>query len=397
MNVYRLICVSCTWLLAVLVLPHIFAGKDFPEYWAAAHVLAEGGNPYNGAELLAVQQELATARGEVVPDVAVSLWTPPWTLPLYAPLGWLGYSWALHLWHLIQILSVVLAVEWLGKVFQLTNRQHWWLHVLATLNAPFFWLLVFGQNTGLLLLGLAGFLRYRSTIPLLAGPFAALTAIKPHLLAPFGVVLLLDVLRPGGWRTLLGGIATLLLASLAALALQPACFGQFAEALTRPATPEAVPLADWELPLLAYKLRFNYAPQLFLLQGLLCLLGSIVWGVVYLRSQSRWNWQQQLPWLVFTGALLAPYGGWIFDLVILSVPLALGYAAAVQTNKLLWPVLFCSAMWLLSAQMLYVNSLADTIAFTPVLGAVCIAMVVFQRHLTQETRLRDAQYLPHTA
>ena len=52
------------------------------------------------------------------------------------------------------------------------------------------WLVGYGQNTGFLLLGLAGFLHFaRRDRPFAAGACAALTALKPHLLAVFGVLL----------------------------------------------------------------------------------------------------------------------------------------------------------------------------------------------------------------
>ena len=99
-------------LAVVVALPGVFPPKDFTEYWSAARVMASGGDPYNGAELLPVQREALNE-----PDLkqAVSLWTPPWTLPLYAPLGWLPYPAARWVWLAAQLALVFVSVELLWR------------------------------------------------------------------------------------------------------------------------------------------------------------------------------------------------------------------------------------------------------------------------------------------
>ncbi len=301
----------------VIALPSIFPPKDFTEYWSAARVLATGGDPYNGAELLPVQREALDKPGLTQ---AVSLWTPPWTLPLYAPLGWLPYHVARWVWLFAQLSLLFTSVELLRRTYGIPDK--WWFvpQLVAFAFAPTFWMAHYGQNTGLLLLGLAGFLHFRNTRPTLAGCFAALLAIKPHLLAVVGVLIVLDVFRDRGWRVLLGGVVMLALGSLVAVAFSAHIFQHFIDAAARPATPETVPLKDWHVPLIAFDLRHLIAPDTFAVQFVPCAVACLLMAVHRLLRWKAWDWTEQLPAAVLVSCLFAPYGGWMFDLVVLLVP-----------------------------------------------------------------------------
>ncbi len=346
----RLLPFPLVGLALVAARPDIFPPKDFPEYWAAAAVFAGGGDPYDGTQLLPVQR---TVLGEHIHQ-ATSLWTPPWTLPLYLPLGFLPFTVARFVWIGLQLAMVFAAVELLWRTYQSTSRERerpedleppvahapgspfWFLpHLLALLFAPVFWLALFGQNTAFLLLGLAGFLHFRDARPYLAGCFAALTAVKPHLLAVFGVLLVLDVFRRDGWKVLLAGVGTLVALSLVSLAVNRDIFDLFVAAVRRPATPETVPLSEWDLPLIAHKLRHAIDPHRFVIQfvplGVAC--GLMALHKLWLGR--RWEWREQLPWAVLVSCLYAPYGGWMFDLVVLLVPVVAGAAGLLSPPFLL--------------------------------------------------------------
>jgi hypothetical protein len=300
----------------VLALPDVFPPKDFTEYWSAARVLAAGGDPYNGAELLPVQRE---ALNHPQLDKAVSLWTPPWTLPLYAPLGWLPYTPARWVWLFVQLALVFASVELLWRTFGGAPKLWFVPQLVAFAFAPTFWTAHYGQNTGLLLLGLSGFLFFSNSRPTLAGCFAALTAVKPHLLAVVGVLIVLDVLRDRGWRVLLGGAGMLVVGSLLAVALNGHIFQHFVDAAARPATPETVPLKDWHVPLISYDIRHAIAPERFAVQFVPCAVACLFMAIHRLTRRA-WEWAEQLPPAVLVSCLFAPYGGWMFDLVVLLVP-----------------------------------------------------------------------------
>ena len=301
----------------VFALPGIFPPKDFTEYWSAARVLATGGDPYNGAELLPVQRE---ALDNPMLDKAVSLWTPPWTLPLYAPLGYLPYTVARWVWLFAQLTLLFLSVELLWRTYG--GPAKWWYapHLVAFAFAPTFWMAHYGQNTAFLLLGLAGLLHFRNTLPTVAGFFVALTAIKPHLLAVVGVLLVMDAFRDRGWRVLLGGVFMLGVGSAVAVLFHGQIFQHFIEAATRPTTAETVSLKDWELPLISYDIRQVIDADNFKIQFVPCAVACLFMAIHRLIQRKTWDWTEQLPAAVLVSCLYAPYGGWIFDLVVLLVP-----------------------------------------------------------------------------
>ena len=359
----------------VLALPDVFPPKDFTEYWSAARVLAAGGDPYDGAELLPVQREALNEPGLTR---AVSLWTPPWTLPLYAPLGFLPYHVARWVWLLVQLSLVFVSVELLRRTYGGAERLWFLPQLVAFLFAPTFWLAHYGQNTAFLLLGLAGFLRFRPTRPTLAGCFVALTAIKPHLLAVVGVLLVLDAFRDRGWRVLLGGAVMLVAGSVSVLAWNAHIFQLFIEAATRPATPETVPLRDWQLPLFAYHLRHAVAPERFWVQFVPCAAACLLMAVHRLLTR-RWDWAEQLPPAVLVSCLYAPYGGWMFDLVVLLVP-----AVQMVARGTWWAVLAAVA---LNAAAIRPLDLHQFGWYAPLLGLAWAAAVVPSRSPSPRTPL----------
>jgi hypothetical protein len=112
----------------------------------------------------------------------------------------------------------------------------------------------------------------------------------------------------------------LVVGSLVALAFNAHIFERFVEAATRPATPETVPLKDWQLPLLAYHFRHLVAPERFWVQFVPCAVACGCMATHRLLNRRRWDWAEQLPAAVLVSCLYTPYGGWIFDLVVLLVP-----------------------------------------------------------------------------
>ncbi len=342
--------------------PHLMPPRDFVEYYSAAKVLSDGGDPYDGSQLLPVQREIT---GNAEMSKAVSLWTPPWTLPIYLPFGFLPFSTAHFVWLLIQAALLALSVEFLWNIYPGPRRLGLLIPYALLLGfAPVFWNLHFGQNTAFLLLGLAGFLHFRSRG--FAGPAGcctALTAIKPHMLTLFGVALLMDAASRQGRRSLAAGVGVLVLAGAVSISFNPRIFGLFTDAVRQPSTPETVRLADWHVPLFGYEFRHAIAPQAFALQFLPVLMAILL--TVAGQWKRRLDWRAQLPWLVIASALVAPYGGWMFDLTILLVPAIVALLRIASLRQPLPILASISALGLLSRFGFLIRGLEEPIWFTP--------------------------------
>ena len=257
------------------------------------------------------------------------MWNPPPALAVYMPLGALAPRWATLLWVGLQLAAVFVACDLLWRTY--CTRHRWFAAVVAISFVGTWWLVTYGQNTGVMLLGLAGFLHFaRKERPLTAGAFAALTALKPHLLAVFGVLLVADALTRRGRRALAAGIAVVTCALGVALVANPSVVSQFVEAAIHPENG-AVPLSGWALPVPAYGLRMWLAPADFWVQFVPCALACACF--LAFRVRTVWDWSRALPLVVAVSVLTTPYGGWVFDLPVLLVPVVWAAARLVTAKR----------------------------------------------------------------
>lgn len=301
--------------------------KDFPEYWAAGRLNLRGENPYDPARLLAEQRAADPGRRD-----AVMMWNPPPSLAVYMPLGLLPAPWASLLWVGVQFGAVVLACDLLWREYG-TGRR--WLGAVTGLAfVGTWWVVAYGQNTGFLVLGLAGFLHFaRRNRPLAAGACAALTALKPHLLAGFGVLLIADAVTRKGRVALAAGVGVVGLSLGLAVLANPGVVGQFAAAVRDPG-PDAVPLRGWTLPVPSFWLRVSVDPDAFWIQFVPCAVACLALVVWRVRAGDRWDWSRAMPVVVAASVLTTPYGGWIFDLPVLLVPVVWCAARLASAGRL---------------------------------------------------------------
>jgi hypothetical protein len=322
--------------------PGFLVPRDFLEYWSAGRVNLRGGNPYHPDELLAEQKLADASRTD-----AVMMWNPPPALAVYMPLGALAPRWATLLWIGLQLAAVFVACDLLWRVY--CERHRWLAAVVAMCFVGTWWLVAYGQNTGFMLLGLAGFLHFtRKDKPPAAGAFAALTALKPHLLACFGVLLIAGALSRRGAKSLAAGVAVIAAALAVALAANPHVLAQFVDAVRHPAEG-ATPLSGWTLPLPAYWLRMRLAPPQFWVQFVPCALACAGFLAYRIRKGSAWDWSRMLPLVVAVSVLTTPYGGWIFDLPVLLVPVVWAAARLVSARRFLLAGAFVLAQALITA------------------------------------------------
>lgn len=298
--------------------------RDFLEYWAAGRLNGTGGDPYAAEELLRVQQTYDPTLTR-----AVMMWNPPWTLPLITPWGLPSVRVGQAGWIGLQFACVLVGAWLLWRVYApATERQIWLPLALAVTFAPTVFLLKFGQIGGLPFLGLVGFLVcIRSDRPYLAGVLGALTAVKPHLFPVFALALLCEgIMRPSGRKVIASGVLTLMGLTLLAWLINPQLFTQYREALNRPLSPEHVPLEGWRLPTIGYWLRVAIPGQPFWVQFMPALVALLALIPYYALRWRTWNWDVELPRIVFLSLLTACYGAWPFDLVpllLMVIPVAI--------------------------------------------------------------------------
>ena len=291
--------------------------NDFVAYWATGRLLLEGGNPYDTGALL----ELQRAVGSRFVDAGV-VRNPPWALPLLLPFAFLPFAVGWYVWAVCQILLVGISAALLWQLFDGRARPAAAI-LLTFLFPPAVFVALGGQIGGLLLLALAGFTwAVERRRDLVAGLCLGLLTLKPHLLLPFGVVVLLWTLRERRFKPLLGAAAFVAVGCLVALLLQPELFEQYA-AFARAEVPEEDVVST---PGAALRLAVGF--EHFWIQWVPAAVG-IAWGIVrYHRHSGAWSWTGQLPLFAAVSWLSAPYG-WVYDMVLL-VPTVLDGAARLE-------------------------------------------------------------------
>ena len=297
--------------------------RDFVEYWTVSHLLVQGGHCYSLTEVFFVEKALGFS--ESVPLMVVN---PPWILPLIAPLGFLrSYPLAWMLWMGMSA-SILCISSWiLLEIYAPNVRLREVSDGLLTRSLfifsffPTLLLLRFGQITVLVLLGLCGFLWFQPKRPLLAGCVLSLAALKPHLVYLVLCAVFIEAIYRRSFKVLVGFLGTILGLSAIAEVLNP---GALAGYYTLSHSPY-VHLYPSALGLI---LRLPFPPQLdtFSLQFVPPACGTIWFVFYWIRHRRQWQWTSQMPIVVTASVLTAAYG-WLFDQVLLAIPVVAIFAA----------------------------------------------------------------------
>jgi hypothetical protein len=298
--------------------------RDFVEYWAAGQLLAAGEDPYDPGRI----EELEKAAGRS--ETPILMWNPPWVLPLVLPLGWLPVRAAHLAWLALQIAALLVSAGLLWRHYGGDPEKPLLAPLLALTFVPALSALIVGQIAPLLVLGGAVFLplvrRHRDAA---AGAATTLLAIKPHLAYLFWVALLVWAVAARRWRLLAGGAGTGLLLVGLAMAFRPTVLADYWQTFRQ--TP-----AEYASPTLGFLLRLALDSPWFGWQ-FAPLVPGLAWLAWYgWRHRRDWDWSEQLPPLLLVSALTAAYGAWLFDLVILLVPIL---ALAARLSRAASPAL----------------------------------------------------------
>ena len=302
------------------------ASVDFAEYAAAARVLQAGGNMYDAQSLLGEQLPVGLpgkrpGTDKLTPD-AIMMWNPPWVTPIVLPLAWVGWGPGFAAWIAIEFVAVMVSVGLMWRMFGGPPRGLLVTFALTLVYPASIYLLYFGQITGLMLLGVAGFAAaLRAGRPGVAGLALALTAIKPHLLFTFAALVAADALyRAPVRRAVLVGVLVLVGCALVPLAYRPGVWGEYVTATGLPTDDYHVAPADWDPPILAgvfakqldNSTAAKFAPSI---------VATLIWLGVWWRDRRTWDWAERVPAVILTCLLTTGYGAWVFDLVLNLVAL----------------------------------------------------------------------------
>jgi hypothetical protein len=277
---------------------------DFVAYWSAARLVACGGNPYNPAELLAVEQQAA---GWPHDDVQW-FWSPPWTLLLTLPFALLPFGPATMLWIMLQAVGVIIGGVLLWRYFAPEYGTRWVGLLLATGFFPLWMALTLGQISPWLLLALIAFLwAERQRQDWVAGVSLSLLMIKPHVTYLFWSAALWWAFTGGRWRVVTGWIGGLLGASGVVVLLAPQVFHNYVG---------AVALPPWATPTIGVWLRMLLGVERTWLQFLPSLLGGLGLLTWLWRRRGPWRWEVLTGPLLLASVVTAAYG-WSYDQVVL--------------------------------------------------------------------------------
>jgi hypothetical protein len=281
------------------------AGRDSIAYWAAGNLLLHRQNPYAAQSVLALER----SQGYVAKKPLV-LRTPPWSVWMVLPLGWLSAYWAWIAWLGILLISLVIAMRISWQMYGDGPRPSNVFLLTGYLFAPVAACLVAAQLGIVLLLGIVLFLLLEEERPFLAGAALLIPFAKPHIFGLLWPILALWIVTRKKW-SLLGGMAAAFgIANSIALAFDPSIFQQYRGMLQQQAIQYEF------IPALSGMLRLLFFRRFFWMQFLPAALG-LLWSFWYYRkNQSTWNWRQHGPALLVVSILTTPYS-WITDEVVL--------------------------------------------------------------------------------
>jgi Glycosyltransferase family 87 len=299
------------------------AARDFIGYWAAGQQLIHGADPYDVAATLRLEQ--AAGLDDTRPRVTPS---PPVALLLVLPLGLFGAKNGLIFWLLAQLacLSISIWVLWL-----LNGRPLSRFHLFGYFFAPALSCLMAGQLGIFLLLGIVLFFYFHESHPFWAGASLLPCALKPHLLLPFGLVLLLWIVGRKAYGIIGGFLAFMAVNCAITIRFDPQIFAQYAQFI------HASGIQDRFTPTVSLTLRVLIPPHPVWLQ-FLPEAAACVWSIwFYLTWRNRWRWTEQGMLLLVVSMLCAPYA-WFPDEAIVLPAVLSGLYRAAELHRSLLPI-----------------------------------------------------------
>jgi hypothetical protein len=310
--------------------------SHFVQYWASARLLLRGDDPYALGQVHAMQVQAGWPAEKPLNFI---MWNPPWTLTVVLPFGVLPFVAGRLVWNLMLLGVLLGCVNALWRLYGGEERLRSVAWVVAFTFFPTLMEMHAEQISPLLLLGVVGFVGLaEKKRDLTAGACVALLAIKPHLLLPFGTVLLVWAVYERRWRVLAGGLLAGAVAIAVPLAFDPNILGHYRQSLAhRDAVPDLDPTGTIT-PTLGAALRVAFGGEPAWLQFVPAAVAS-AWAVAHWFARRRtWEWRTELPLLVGISMVAAPYA-FVYDFVLLlAVVVPLAAWVCVHRERAVWAV-----------------------------------------------------------
>lgn len=294
------------------------AERDSIAYWSAGTLLLSRQNPYDAQSVLLQESQRGYAH-----DKPLVLRTPPWSLFMVLPLGFLGPLGAWILWTGMSFGALLVAMRLCWRFYGAGRVPRNLFSVVGYLFAPVPACLVAGQMGLLLLLGLMLFLWWEKDHPFLAGAALTVPFAKPHLLALFWFALFYWMIARKKGTVAIGFLGAFLAATGLALLFDPAAFRHYREMLHEAA------IGYEFIPALSGVLRLLFFRRMFWVQFIPMVIG-LVWAAWFLnRNRPNWDWRRHGPILLVVSVLTTPYA-WLTDEVVLLPAVLQGLALVYQ-------------------------------------------------------------------
>jgi hypothetical protein len=297
------------------------SGRDSIAYWAAADLLLHRQNPYAAESVLALERTQGYA-----PAKPLVLRTPPWSVWMVLPLGWLDAYWAWVAWLAILIAALVISMRLSWRMYGDAPRPSNVFLVAGYLFAPVAACLVGAQMGIVLLLGIVLFLLLEEDHPFLAGAALLIPFAKPHIFALLWPVLAVWIVTRKRWPLVSGMAAAFFIANSIAVVFDPAIFQHYREMLQQQAIQYQF------IPALSGMLRLLFFRRFFWVQFVPLGLGLLWSAWFYWKNRHVWKWREHGLALLVVSVLTTPYC-WITDEVVLL------------------PAILQSVLWLNRAQL----------------------------------------------
>src|ERR1700751_5793797 len=291
------------------------------QYWAAGQFLIHGGDPYDAQRVLELEWEQGYAA-----DRPLVVRTPPWSLPLFIPLGLVNAFWGWVLWMTASVAALIASVRLTWKIFGKTQQSRSLCVVIGYTFAPVLGCLLAAQIGLLLLLGIVLFLVGEEKRPFLAGAALLLPFAKPHLLVFFWLALVIWVMARKKIAVAEGFLVAVASATGITLLIDHAAFQHYFRFLhTAAIENEFIPTVSGVLRLLLFRpyFRLQFVPMAF----------GLLWSVWYcVKHRTNWDCRDHGLAVMVVSILTTPYG-WLTDEVVLMPAMVFAGVAILGGQK----------------------------------------------------------------